>query len=179
MSQFYLGQIMMTGFSFAQRSFAQCNGQLISVQQNQALFSLLGTFYGGNGTTTFGLPDMRSRTPVGAVPSVDSSWRPPATAMGQMAGTESVTLTIPQMPLHTHLVTVSSNTASSGYPEAGLTLGTVEPNTSFLYGEPTNLTPLGGGPLAPTGGNQPHSNIQPYEAINFNIALQGIFPSRQ
>ncbi len=179
MSQFYIGQIMMTGFGYAQKYFAQCNGQLLGIAQNQALFSLLGTTYGGDGRVTFALPDLRSRTPVGGIQSTSPSWSPPQYMLGQVAGQENVTLLSSQLPSHNHGVTLTTAAGTRGSPRgAGSTLGTVEPTTATFYGSPAGLMPLGGGPLSPSGGSAPHPNLQPYTAINFNIALQGIFPSR-
>jgi microcystin-dependent protein len=175
-----MGQIMMTGFGFAQKNFAQCNGQLLGIAQNQALFSLLGTTYGGNGIQTFGLPDLRSRTPAGGIQSQDGGWQPPQYVLGELAGQENVTLLTPQLPMHTHSVNVTSvaGTGAPGGRNPGLTLAASNPDTATQYGPPAALMPLGGAPLTPTGGSQPHPNIQPYQAINFNIAMYGIFPSR-
>ena len=180
MSNYYMGQVMMTGFAFAQKNFAQCNGQLIAITQNQALFSLLGTTYGGDGVRTFALPDLRSRTPTGGVQSVDGGWQPPKYALGQIAGVENVTLLPTELPAHTHSVNVTADpgTGAPGPRKQGLTLGSCTPDTFFQYGPPTTPIPLGGAPLTPAGGNQAHPNIQPYQAINFNIAMYGIFPSR-
>lgn len=181
MSNYYIGQVMMTGFAFAQKDFAQCNGQLIAVQQNQALFSLLGTTYGGDGVRTFALPDLRSRTPTGGVQSVDGGWQPPRYALGQIAGTETVTLLVTELPAHIHSVTVTAAPGTAAAPslrQPGMTLASCTPDTFFQYGPPAQPMPLGGAPLTPSGGNQPHPNIQPYQAINFNIAMSGVFPSR-
>jgi len=117
MSEFYIGQIMMVGFGFAPKYFAQCNGQLLSIAQNQALFALLGTTYGGNGVQTFALPDMRSRTPVSGISSVDSSWQP-FTTLGEVAGVEAVTLNSTQVPTHTHSVAASTAAGNSRLPSA-------------------------------------------------------------
>lgn len=181
MSDYYMGQVMMTGFPFAQKNFAQCNGQLMAIAQNQALFSLLGVIYGGDGIRTFALPDLRSRTPSGAGQSADPNWQPPQYAMGQIAGTETVTLLVPELPAHIHSVTVTAAPGTAAAPslrQPGMTLAACTPDTFFQYGPAGQPMPLGGAPLTPTGGNQPHPNIQPYQAINFNIAMYGIFPSR-
>ena len=179
MSQFYIGQIMMTGFGYAQKYFAQCNGQLLGIAQNQALFSLLGVTYGGDGRVTFGLPDLRSRTPIGGILSSGGGWNPPQTVMGQMGGVENVTLLLPELPVHNHMVSVNSSAGtSSGGRGADLTLATADPDTSHFYGPATTPMPLNVQSIAPAGGTQPHPNIEPYTTINFNIALQGIFPSR-
>ncbi|MBS0297077.1 MAG: phage tail protein [Proteobacteria bacterium] len=182
MSEYYVAQIMMTGFPFAQRQFAQCNGQLLSIQQNAALFSLLGTYYGGNGVQNFALPDMRSRTPVGQGSSSDSSWQPTPYPIGMVAGTENVTLLTSQMPMHNHLFTANTGAGTAANPNGGLFA-----QAAIQGGGQENIyTPTAGGtvvPLAPStvgpsGGGTPHANLQPYLCINFNIALSGIFPSR-
>lgn len=179
MSEFFVGQIMMTGFGYAPKYFAQCNGQILAITQNQALYSLLGTTYGGDGRTTFVLPDLRSRTPTGGFQSQDGGWQPPQTVLGQIAGTENVTLVQAEMPAHTHAVVVSSAAATNPTLRgSGLTLATAEPTTSMLYGTDGQLVPLNAQTCGTAGGNQPHPNLQPYTAINFNIALVGIFPSR-
>ncbi|WP_457318835.1 phage tail protein [Stenotrophomonas sp. P5_B8] len=176
MSEFFIGQIMMAGFNFAPKYFAQCNGQLLPINQNQALFSLLGVQYGGNGVTTFGLPDMRGRTPVAYALSADGAWQPPAMQIGQQAGTENVTLLPTQLPAHGHQV-VGVAAAGDNRNPTGRT---------FAGGGTTKLYAAQGGALvaqapssvAPAGSTQPHPNMQPYATLNFCIALQGIFPSR-
>jgi microcystin-dependent protein len=167
MSTFYLGQIMLTGFGFAQRGFALCNGQLMAINQNAALFSLLGTQYGGNGQSTFALPDMRGVTPTGStIP----------TQVGQRGGSENVTLISSTMPQHTHLVMANTQTATVKNP-ANATYASTPSET--LYGASNNnIVPINPAQIFPVGGNSPHDNMQPYLVINFNIALTGIFPSR-
>ena len=180
MSEYFIGQIMMAGFEFAPRYFASCNGQLLPISQNQALFSLLGTQYGGNGTTNFALPDLRSRTPVSYAASVDTGWQPPAVAIGQAAGVENVTLSSNNLPPHGHLMNAS--TAIGDNRNAGTRVFATSTSTAT----PPNLYASSAGATVPqnpqtvqsAGGNQAHSNIQPYTTINFCIALQGIFPSR-
>ncbi|WP_312083892.1 tail fiber protein [Brevundimonas sp.] len=174
MSEPFLGQIITTGFGFAPRTYALCNGQLIPVRQNAALFALLGVQYGGDGTQTFALPDMRGRYPLGAGPSVDPAWQPPVANQGSPQGVESVTLLESQIPPHTHLMGVTSAAAANGAPSNEI-FATASANA---YAPAGNLTPLGGGPLTPTGG-LPHDNMQPSLVISFSIALSGIFPSRQ
>ncbi|MEA9566405.1 tail fiber protein [Xanthomonas sp. WHRI 8932A] len=180
MSEFFVGQIMMTGFVFAPKYFAQCNGQLLPVNQNQALFSLLGSRFGGNGSSTFALPDMRGRTPMGYGPSADPSWQPPAMPMAQAAGAETVTLVADNLPAHSHLMDCSSANGDNRVPTGRLfannniTTGTAH----ALYAAPGAMVPLSQGTVANSGGNQAHPNMQPYTAINFCIALSGIFPSR-
>jgi len=176
-SDYFIGQVMMTGFNFAQKYFLQCNGSLLAIQQNQALFSLLGTIYGGNGVTNFALPDLRSRTPVGGVTSADPSWSPPTLPPGTAAGTESVTLLAMNLPPHTHLMaatTAAGSDAANNGSEVFAALG----GTATLYGPANALLPLTASPTSQTGGNAPHSNMQPYEVINFNICQYGVFPSR-
>lgn len=182
MSEFFIGQIMMAGFKFAPKYWALCNGQLLPIAQNQALFSLLGTQYGGNGTTNFALPDLRSRTPVSYASSVDPGWQPPSVQIGQTGGVENVTLLSTNLPPHTHSMNASTaggdNRSAGGRVFATSTnAGAPPPN---LYSASTGpLVPLNPQTVAPAGGSQPHPNLQPYTTINFCIALQGIFPSRE
>ncbi|UHQ25055.1 tail fiber protein [Lysobacter sp. 5GHs7-4] len=173
MTEVFLGQIMLTGFPFAPKGFALCNGQLLAIAQNQALFSLLGTMYGGNGTTNFALPNMQSRTPTGAGNSVDPGWNPTPYTQGETGGVENVTLLTSQMPGHNHLVNGTNVAGALRNPTSGL-YGT---NSTNIFGPGTGaLVPLQG--VGPAGGNQPHPNMQPYTVINFVIALAGIYPSR-
>lgn len=174
MSEFFIGQIMMAGFNFAPKYFAQCNGQLLPINQNQALFSLLGTQYGGNGTTTFQLPDLRSRTPLGYASSVDPGWQPPGAQIGQTGGAENVTLLSNQLPVHGHSLGGTTTEGHTKNPTNALFANT----PVSLYATPGGLVPLNVNTCGASGGNQPHSNLQPYTTINFCIALQGIFPSR-
>ena len=181
MSEFFIGQIMMAGFNFAPRYWALCNGQLLPINQNQALFSLLGTQYGGNGTTNFALPDLRSRTPIGYASSVDPSWQPPGVQIGQASGVENVTLLSTNLPAHTHSVNASTTNADSRPPSNRVFATSINSNGAAIpiYSASNgSLVPLNPASVAPSGGNQPHPNLQPYSAINFCIALSGIFPSR-
>jgi microcystin-dependent protein len=170
MSEPFIGQIQAFGFNFAPRGWATCDGQIISIAQNTALFSLLGTTYGGNGQTTFALPDLRGRVSLhqGSGPGLSSY------VMGQSSGTENVTLISTQMPAHNHLVT-ANGTAGSKLEDvpSGNFLGPAEAYSTTTTGATLNPQSLG---IA--GGNQPHPNMQPYLTINWCIALQGIFPSR-
>lgn len=177
MTEVFLGQIITVGFGFAPKGFAECNGQLLPIAQNQALFSLLGTMYGGNGTTTFALPNMQSRTPVGAGPSVDGGWNPAPYQYGETGGVENVTLLTPQLPAHTHNLCGCNATATSRAP------------TNNFYGTTVAATPIyapTGGPQVPlmqttigtVGSTSPHPNLQPYRVINFCIATSGVYPSR-
>jgi len=180
-SEFFIGQVMMTGFNFAPRYWAQCNGQLLPINQNQALFSLLGTQFGGNGTTNFALPDLRSRTPIGYGSSADPGWQPPAIQIGQAGGAESVTLLSSNLPAHTHAVNASTANGDNRIP-INRTYATSQNsggNAVALYADANGpAVTLNSQSVSNAGGNQPHSNLQPYTTINFCIALSGIFPSR-
>lgn len=178
MSDYFMGQVMMTGFAFAQRNFAQCNGAFLSVSQNSALFSLLGTVYGGDGQVTFCLPDLRGRTPIGGgFSSASGDWKPQPTALGAIGGVESVTLMPDQNGSHTHAFAGTEAVSGSTFLEGNELLGQVT-NAATLYGAPKNLVPLGGGPSTSAGSGAPHANMQPFTVINFNIALSGIYPQR-
>lgn len=173
MSEPYLGQIMMAGFNYAPRGYALCNGQTMSVQQNVALFSLLGVVYGGNGTTTFMLPNLQGRTPVGQGQLPGGSNYP----IGQSAGTESVTLTQAQMPAHTHLLQATTQPAVAKSP---LNAFYAKNANEYIYGNVAGGTqvPLAAPTISTEGGNQAHNNMQPFRTISFAIALSGMFPSR-
>lgn len=180
MSEFFVGQIMMTGFNFAPKFWAQCNGQLLPINQNQALFSLLGTQYGGNGSTNFALPDLRGRAPVGYASSLDQGWQPPSVQIGQAAGVENVTLLGINMPAHTHSVNASTTGGNNRIPSTRVYATSTNTAAAInLYGASTGpLAVLDPATVALAGGNQPHPNMQPYNTINFCVALSGIFPSR-
>lgn len=180
MSEFFIGQVMVAGFDFAPRFFAQCNGQLLPINQNQALFSLLGTQYGGNGTTNFALPDLRGRTPIGYASSVDPGWQPPAVQIGQAAGVEAVTLLASNLPAHVHAVNASTANGDNRVPPNRVFATSVDGAAPPPLYAPASgpLVPLNPQSVGPSGGNQPHPNTQPYSTVNFCIALSGIFPSR-
>jgi microcystin-dependent protein len=163
----FLGQLMCVGFNFAPVGWALCDGSLLPISQNTALFSLLGTTYGGDGVTTFGLPDLRGRLPIGAGQGPGLQ---PYT-QGQTAGSEGVTLVGPQLPLHTHPVACSTEES-----------GSLSPANAVFASHPAGFTAsgnaaMGGAMLAPSGGSQSHANLQPYIVINWIIATEGIFPS--
>ena len=181
MGQAYLAEIFMGGWNFAPHGFAFCNGQLLPINQNTALFSLLGTNFGGDGQTTFGLPDLRGRVPI--------HWGQGAGLsnynIGQVGGTENVTLTTDQIPAHSHVVIANAGGPNAGSPVgasfASSPLTGSGPNASQLKTYTTvapNGAVLNANTIGSTGGGQPHSNIQPYQSITFVIALQGIFPAR-
>ena len=165
MSDPFLGELKLVGFDFAMRGWAPCNGQLIPIAQNQALFALLGTMYGGNGTTTFALPDLRGRVPrhVGGT----------HTQQGESAGSESVTLSTAQLPGHAHTARASSGSASVASPAGAVWAAQTTP----AYGTDAGSA-MNSGSTSSVGSSQPHENRQPYLVLNWVIALQGIFPSR-
>lgn len=170
----FLGQIMPAAFPFVPRGWAACNGQLLSVTQNSALFSLLGTAYGGDGRTTFGLPDLRGRAVLGcnfgSIPQ------------GQIAGSERVTLTVGQLPNHTHMLQASTSAGASrnAAPTNNLFGVNTTPPASIFFPAGSQEIVLAVGPnVVPNGGNQAHNNMQPYLVINYLIATSGVFPSRQ
>jgi microcystin-dependent protein len=174
MSDPFLGQIQPLGFGFAPKGWLQCNGQTLPISQYAALFSLLGTQYGGNGTSTFQLPNLQSRVPVHQGTSPGGTY-----IIGEQAGEENVALLLNNMPLHNHNFLGSSQPGADANPSAGASLATVAggPPTSY-YGPNGSPQPLNPAALAQTGGSQPHSNIEPYLAINWCIAITGIFPTR-
>jgi microcystin-dependent protein len=167
MSTPYLGEIKIFAGNFAPTGWALCEGQLMPIAQNTALFSIIGTFYGGDGVTTFGLPDLQSRVPVGMGQGAGLS----PYALGERAGSETITLTTQQMPGHGHALAASDQPRTSSSPVNGFLAG------GGYYGS-TSDTQLSPTAVEATGGGQPHSNLQPYLALTFIIALQGIFPSR-
>ena len=171
MSGYYMGQIFPLAFPFAPKNFALCAGQILAIQQNQALFSLLGTTYGGNGVTTFALPDLRGRAVLGFGNGGQST-----TNLGQVGGTETVTLISTQMPMHNHLVQATTVNGTTRNPNGAIYASTTAAlHTTYPGGSPVLLGPS---TLDLTGGTQPHPNMQPYQVINFSIALVGIYPSR-
>lgn len=172
MSQPFVGQIIAAGFNFAPVNWAFCNGQTLPIDQYQALFTLIGTTYGGNGTTNFNLPDLRGRAAVGVGQGSGTS----NYVLGQVSGSESVTLTASQIGAHTHSMAAASNQTSSS-PATNAVLGT--PGTEPIYGTTGPVTALSSASvgMAP-GGNLPHDNLQPYQTINYIIALFGIYPSQ-
>jgi microcystin-dependent protein len=168
----FLAEIKIFAGNFAPRGWAFCEGQLLPISQNQALFSLLGTTYGGDGRTTFALPDLRGRTPIGPGngPGL-SSYRE-----GQQGGQEHVTLTASEMPNHGHAVRAVNTVGNNADPT-----GRLLANTSGLdreYSNATANTSMSSSMIANAGGNQSHENRQPFLAIYYIIALQGVFPSR-
>jgi len=172
MSEPFLSEIKICAFNFAPKGWASCNGQLMPINQNQALFSLLGTTYGGDGRTNFSLPNLQGRVP---------THMGNGHVLGERGGEENHTLILNELPQHTHALGVNSGTANKNSPVNNV-LATASAN---IYESPGAAVPMGqggGGPIPLTisnvGGSQPHTNLQPYLVLSFCIALQGIFPSR-
>lgn len=163
----FIGEIQLVGFTYAPRGWAECNGQLLSIAQNQALYSVLGTIYGGDGRTTFALPDLRGRMAIHA----GSNWP------GESGGQEAVTLTGAQMPGHTHTLRCSSDNSHAVSP-AGRVFGPVEKNGLNTFHQADGSAALHPQTVTTSGANLAHSNLQPYIASMYVIALQGVFPSR-
>lgn len=165
MSEPFLSEIKIVSFNFPPKGWALCNGQFLPINQNQALFALLGTTYGGNGQTTFALPNLRGRVPV---------HMGNGHTLGEAAGSTSVTVNIQQLPTHLHGLQGSSNSTGT----------TADPTNAFIgpvangYGQAANLTTISPQTVSSVGGSQPHNNMMPYLTLNFIIALQGIFPSQ-
>ena len=176
MTQPFIGQIQPYGITFAPKNWAQCDGQILNIAQNTALFSLLGTNFGGNGQTTFGLPDLRGRAPIHFGSNSGTSY-----SIGESAGAESVALTLPELPAHSHAFMGSSANGGVNEPVAGVALAKAfraSGTTPTFYGPMTTPQPLNPTSVSVYGQSQPHSNMQPYLVINWCICLSGIFPSR-
>jgi len=167
----YLGEILLFAGNFAPTGWALCDGSLLTISQNQALFSILGTTYGGDGRTNFALPDLRGRVPVGAGQGAGLS----NYVEGQMAGEENHTLVATEMPQHTHAANVDTGNGTSATPSNNVPA--VNNEGIQHYGGIVNGT-MNPAAIGTSGGSQPHNNLQPYLALNYIIALQGVFPSR-
>ena len=165
MSEPFLSEIKVVSFNFPPKGWAQCNGQFMPINQNQALFALLGTTYGGNGQTTFALPNLRGRVPI----HMGSGH-----TLGEAAGSSAVTVNIQQLPTHIHGLQASSK--SDGTTNDATNSFFAPVNSGYVA--PQALTPLSGQSVTSVGGSQPHTNMMPYLTLNFIIALQGIFPSQ-
>jgi microcystin-dependent protein len=161
----YIGEIRMGGWNFAPYGWAMCSGQLMPIDQNPVLFQLIGTTYGGDGVTNFALPDLRGRLPVHQAAGF---------AMGQAAGSETVTLTSSQLPAHSHSFMCSTDDATQSNP-AGNVPAVIGAGSAYIQGVPTAAM----APAIPSsgGGGQSHSNIQPFQCVTFIISLSGIYPS--
>ena len=170
MSNPFIGEIRLFGGNFAPQGWAFCSGQLQAINDNTALFSLIGTTYGGDGQSTFALPDLRGRVPIHQGQGAGLSSR----ILGTTGGCESVTLTLAQMPVHSHQLNASAMAASAAAGPGGV-LATA---TTQIYGTGTPTTLMDAAEVTPVGSNQPYENMAPFQAVNFIIALLGIFPSR-
>ena len=164
MAEPFLSEIRIMSFQFAPKGWALCNGQLMPINQNQALFSLLGTTFGGDGRVNFALPDQRGRTPI----HVGGGH-----TLGERGGEQAHTLSIAELPTHTHALNASTTTATTNTPANTLVTG--QSTAASLYAAAANFQPMA--PISNTGGSQAHLNMQPFLVLNFCIALQGIFPS--
>lgn len=177
MSEPFLAEIRMMGFNFAPRGWAMCDGQILPINQNQTLYSLLGTTYGGDGRTSFALPDIRSRSPIHkGSPSGDGglSW-----VLGQRSGEETHTLTTGEMPNHTHKLMGTSAAANTDSPTGARYANTNDTGLKpYGVSSTANQTSLSPYALSSVGGSQPHENMQPYTTLNYCIAIMGLFPSR-
>jgi microcystin-dependent protein len=172
MSEPFVGEIRMFAGNFAPRGWAFCDGQLLGVSQNDALFSLLGTIYGGDGRTTFALPDMRGRLPVHAGSGPGLSMR----RIGSRGGMEQVTLTVNEMPNHTHTMQASTAAAAETRAAGNVTGGNLA--TDLYFDNPPGAAALGSDAITHVGGSRSHTNLMPYLCVHFIIALFGVYPSR-
>lgn len=174
MTQQFVGEIRLFPYNFAPKGWAFCLGQILPIQQNTPLFSLIGTTYGGNGTTNFALPDMRGRALVGSGTGHGGTY-----AVGEQAGTENVTLFSLQMPRHNHMWAVTRDTGDTALPGGNYFAGSRSGGQpAAAYGVPGMPVPLAPSTIGITGGSQPHYNMQPFTTLCYCIALYGVFPSR-
>ena len=164
MAEPFLSEIRVFSFNFAPKGWALCNGQLLPINQNQALFSLLGTTYGGDGRVNFGLPNLQGNTPI---------HMGGGHTLGERGGEQNHTLSVAEMPTHTHPLVASSANASQAAPA-----NTIQAAANNAYTPPSALTAITPGTVTTVGGSQAHLNMQPFLTLNFSIALQGIFPSQ-
>jgi microcystin-dependent protein len=172
MSEPFIGEIRMFGGSFAPAGWAFCNGQLMPISENDALFTLLGTTYGGDGQETFGLPDLQGRMPIhfGQGPGISQTYQ-----IGEAAGVESVTVSVNQLPTHNHALMASNDPGNATGPGGNLLSN---PFNTFPYFPAAGSLQLNAQTLAPQGGSQPHDNMMPFLCISFIISLFGIFPTQ-
>ena len=167
MAEPFLSETRIMSFSFAPNGWAMCNGQLLPINQHQALFALLGTTFGGDGRVNFALPDLRGRTPI----HVGNGH-----TLGERAGEQAHTLSIQELPQHTHVLKSTSQAVTTNIPASGNALGNTAPNQAYNNSN-KNLTAMNPGSITNAGGSQAHLNMQPFLTLNFCIALQGVFPS--
>jgi microcystin-dependent protein len=171
MAEPFIGEIRLFAGNFAPNGWALCQGQLMAIVENEALFNLIGTTYGGDGQNTFALPDLSGRVPVhqGAGPGLSNR------VIGQRGGSEQVSLTLAQMPAHTHTMVASSAPAQAAAGPSGNVLAATTVN---VYGSDPPATPMAAGAISPAGGAQPHDNMAPFVAMSYIISLFGVFPSQ-
>ncbi len=172
MGEPFVGEIRMFGASFAPAGWAMCQGQLMPISENDTLFNLIGTTYGGDGQETFGLPDLQGRVPMhaGQGPGISQSYQ-----LGEMAGVESVTLNTQQIPIHTHPFVASGDLALATAPAGNIV---AEPESINLFFGDIATTGFNPQAILPVGGSQPHENLQPYLCLSFIISLFGVYPSQ-
>jgi microcystin-dependent protein len=171
MGEPFVGEVRMFGGNFAPAGWAFCQGQLMPISENDTLFNLIGTIYGGDGQETFGLPDLQGRVPVhmGQGPGISQTYQ-----IGQVAGVESVTLNVNQIPIHNHAVVASNDLANSNSPNSSILAQSTQ---VLMYTQDTANKFMAPTALSPAGGSQPHENMQPYLVISFIISLFGVYPS--
>jgi microcystin-dependent protein len=174
MSSPFVAEIRIFGFGFAPRGWAQCNGQLLPISQNTALFSLLGTYYGGNGQSNFALPNLQGNAPMfwGQGPGLSLH------DLGETGGSETVTLLESEIPSHAHALNGQGSNANLNDPSQAVLARAFGGGNLYKLSAGANIVPLSDQSLAPAGGDQPHNNMMPYLTLNFCIALQGVFPPR-
>ncbi len=175
----YLGQIMLFAGNFAPVNFMTCSGQLLSISQYTALFAVIGTYYGGDGVQNFALPNLQGCVPIGTGTGRGLTTR----VLGETGGSESVPLSIQQMPAHNHLLTANAASGNAPSPSGALLAQTAVPRSTTTYdtyftGTPANAVNLAPTAVQPQGGNQPHANMQPFLAMTYCICINGLFPSR-
>jgi microcystin-dependent protein len=172
MSSPYIGEIRMFGGSFAPAGWAMCNGALMPISENDTLFNLIGTTYGGDGQETFAVPDLQGRVPIhqGQGPGISQTYQ-----IGETAGTESVTLSTNQIPIHTHALLASTDPANAVAPTGNVL---ANPVNTFPYFPSTGSVQLNQATLTPVGGSQPHENMMPFLVVTYIISLFGIFPTQ-
>lgn len=168
MAQPYVGEIRMFGGNFAPIGWAFCEGQLLAISENETLFQLIGTTYGGDGQETFALPDLRGRLPI---------HQGNGFILAETGGVEEVTLTVSQMPAHTHIPLASANNGTTNIPQNAIWAKAGSTKLYVAGATQGDLTPFAANTLSPVGGSQPHTNMSPYLCVNFIISLFGIFPS--
>jgi len=170
----FVAEIRIFPFNFSPKGWAFCNGQLLPISQNTALFALLGTTYGGDGKSTFALPNLQGSAAMHPGQGTGLSQRD----LGQIGGTETVSLLVSEIPLHTHGMMAAVNPALVKVPSPDVALARSRSASTYQSDSTANLVQMAPSALTPAGGSQPHGNMQPYLTLNFNIALQGVFPPR-